>query len=111
MPIICSRPDSSEVSMKGIDTRIAIQGMAASFRTGSQSESRLDKLTFKENAAGTGPGNAQRYFVETDLSFSTYGARNERVAVVVKNKHTGEVIREIPSKEMQKLHVHLDMLI
>jgi len=52
-----------------------------------------------------------RPFVETELSFSTYGARDERIAVVVKNKHTGEVIREIPSEEMQKLHVHLDMLI
>jgi len=30
---------------------------------------------------------------------------------VVKNQETGEVIREIPSKEMQKLHVHLDMLV
>lgn len=97
--------------MNSIDTRIAIAGMAASKETGSQSRHSLVKMSVKENAAGTGPGNAQRYPVETDLSFSTYGPRNERVAVVVKNKHTGEIIREIPSKEMQKLHVHLDMLV
>ena len=96
--------------MKGIDTRIAIQGMAASFRTGSKSESRSEKLPVKDTAVKPAPNNNHLNPVQTDVSFSTYGTKNEHLAVVVTNRETGEVIREYPSKEMQKLHVHLDML-
>ena len=96
--------------MKGIDTRIAIQGMAASFRTGSQSESRSEKLPVKDTAVKPTSNNNHLNPVQTDVSFSTYGTKNEHLAVVVTNRETGEVIRELPTKEMQKLHVHLDML-
>lgn len=96
--------------MNSIDTCIAIGGMAASVGTRSQSESHPGKLSTKDAAAKSGPGNTRLNPVQTEVSFSTYGSRNERIAVVVKNKDTGEVIREIPSKEPQKLHVHLDML-
>ena len=96
--------------MKGIDTRIAIQGMAASFRTGSQSESRSEKLPVKDTAVNPAPNSNHLDPVQTDVSFSTYGTKNEHLAVVVTNRETGEVIRELPTKEMQKLHVHHDML-
>jgi uncharacterized FlaG/YvyC family protein len=49
--------------------------------------------------------------VQKEASFKTYGSNNSRIAIVVKYKETGEVISEFPSKEMQKLHAHLDMLI
>ena len=96
--------------MNNINTRIAIGGMAASVGTRSQSESHPGKLSTKDVAAKSGPGSNQINPVQTEASFSTYGSRNERIAIVVKNQATGEVIREIPSKEMQKLHAHLDML-
>jgi len=38
------------------------------------------------------------------LEFSTYGAKGDRIAVVVADKETGEVIREIPAKEIQNLY-------
>ena len=47
---------------------------------------------------------------ETSASFSFYGSRNERVAIVLKDKETGKVIHEIPSKNIQELHVWLDKM-
>lgn len=42
--------------------------------------------------------------MNVNLSFSTYGEQGEHIAVVVADKETGEVIREIPSKEIQDLY-------
>lgn len=97
--------------MKGIDTRIAIQGMAANFGARSTSEPQLRKLPVKDTASKSGIDNAQLDPVQTEASFKTYGSNNSRIAIVVKNKETGAVISEFPSKEMQKLHAHLDMRI
>lgn len=44
------------------------------------------------------------------ISFSTYGKNNERISVVVKDKETGEVIREMPAEELQRLHVKMEEL-
>jgi uncharacterized FlaG/YvyC family protein len=96
--------------MNSIDNSIAIRGMASRVGARSQSESHSGKPPVKDSAIKSGPGNTRLNPVQTEVSFSTYGSRNERIAVVVKNKDTGEVIREIPCKELQKLHVHLDML-
>ena len=96
--------------MNSIDTQIVIGEMAASIGAGAKSESPSGKPPVKDTATKSGHGNTQLNPVPTEVSFSTYGSRNERIAVVVKNKDTGDVIREIPSKEMQKLHVHLDVL-
>jgi len=45
------------------------------------------------------------------LSFSTYGKNGENVAVVVREKDTGKIIREIPPKELQNLYTKLGELI
>jgi flagellar protein FlaG len=45
------------------------------------------------------------------LSFSTYGEKGEDISVTVTDKNTGNVIREIPSKEIQALHTKLGELI
>jgi uncharacterized FlaG/YvyC family protein len=42
--------------------------------------------------------------MNVSLEFSRYGDRGERIAVVVSDKATREVIREIPSKEIQHLY-------
>ena len=109
MPIIYSKPDSLEFPMDSIDTRIATVGIAR-IGAGVKSELHSGKPPVTDTATKSSPGNTQFNPVQTEVSFSTYGYRNERTAIVVKNKDTGEVIREIPSKEMQKLHVHLDVL-
>jgi uncharacterized FlaG/YvyC family protein len=44
------------------------------------------------------------------LQYSLYGAHNEKVAVKVVNRETGDVIREIPPKEMQALQAKMSEL-
>jgi uncharacterized FlaG/YvyC family protein len=43
--------------------------------------------------------------MNVSLEFSTYGENGEKIAVVVAD--TGEVIREIPSKEIQNLYAKM----
>lgn len=44
------------------------------------------------------------------LEFTTYGTHGDKFAVVVADKATGEVIREIPSRELQELYAKMDEL-
>ncbi len=44
------------------------------------------------------------------LQYFFYGAHDEKVAVKVINKETGDVIREIPPKEMQALQLKMSEL-
>jgi uncharacterized FlaG/YvyC family protein len=45
------------------------------------------------------------YFDITNISiqYKMYGDKSNRVAVEIVNKDTGDVIREIPSKELQRI--------
>jgi flagellar protein FlaG len=45
------------------------------------------------------------------LSFSRYGNKGEDVSVIVTDRDTGKVIREIPPKEIQDLHTKIGELI
>ena len=45
------------------------------------------------------------------LSFSRYGNKGEDISVIVTDKDTGKVIREIPPKEIQDLHTKIGELI
>ena len=100
-----------KTSMDSIDTRIAIGRMATSIGAQAKSEPHREKLPARDTPVKSGPDRKQLNPVQTDVSYSTYGSHNEHIAVVITNRDTGEVVREIPSEEMQKLHVHLDMLI
>ncbi|HLA27706.1 MAG TPA: flagellar protein FlaG [Syntrophales bacterium] len=48
--------------------------------------------------------------MNVSLQFTTYGDSGENIAVVVADKGTGEVIREIPSKEIQQLYAKMNEL-
>jgi len=45
------------------------------------------------------------------LSFSRYGNKGEEISVIVTDKDTGKVIREIPPKDIQDLHTKIGELI
>jgi flagellar protein FlaG len=45
------------------------------------------------------------------LQYSLYGENSERISVKVVDKGTGDVIREIPSKEMQSLQAKMSELV
>ncbi len=48
--------------------------------------------------------------MNVSMAFTTYGAGGNKFAVVVTDKATGEVIREIPSRELQELYTKMDDL-
>ena len=108
---IMFKTDASEISMNSIETLITINGMTGSVGGTSQSNSHPVKLQAKDTFTQSAHHHAESHPLQTDISFSTYGSRNEHLAVVVTNKETGKVIREVPSQEMQKLHVHLDVVV
>ena len=41
------------------------------------------------------------------LQYSTYGPHGENIAIAVVNKETGELIREIPPKELRSLYAKM----
>jgi uncharacterized FlaG/YvyC family protein len=47
--------------------------------------------------------------MNVSLAFTTYGG-GDKFAVVIADKVTGEVIREIPSRELQELYTKMDEL-
>lgn len=49
--------------------------------------------------------------MNVSLQYSFYGAEGEKVAVKVVNRVTGDVIREIPSREMQVLQTKMSELV
>ncbi len=48
--------------------------------------------------------------MNVSLAYTTYGDRGEKIAVIVADKETGEVIREIPSREFQELYAKMNEL-
>ena len=48
--------------------------------------------------------------MNVSLQYSTYGESGEKIAVTVVNKDTGEVVREIPAKELQNLYAKMSEL-
>ena len=49
--------------------------------------------------------------MNVSLQFSLYGENDNKIAVKVVNKDTGNVIREIPAKEMQALQYKMSELV
>ena len=45
-----------------------------------------------------------------NLAFSTYGEKSKKTAIIVSEKETGKLIREIPPEELQQLHVKMEEL-
>ena len=49
--------------------------------------------------------------MNVSLKFSTYGENDERTAIIVTEKETDKVIREIPPKELQQLYMKMHELV
>jgi len=49
--------------------------------------------------------------LDVSLAFSTYGSHNDQVSIVLTEKATGKVIREIPSKDLQSLYTKMQELV
>ena len=81
---------------------------------------QVKELAPKANAADSGTAASNEKIIQmiqemksqinmmnVGLEFSTYGNNGEKIAVVVTDKESGEVIREIPSKELQRLYAKM----
>ena len=49
--------------------------------------------------------------MNVSLKYFTYGDSGERIAIAVVNTITGEVVREIPSKELRALYAKMNELV
>jgi flagellar protein FlaG len=49
--------------------------------------------------------------LSVSLQFSTYGKNNSQICIVVTEKETGKIIREIPSKELQALSAKMSEVV
>ena len=49
--------------------------------------------------------------MNVSLTYFTYGDSGERIAIAVVNTITGEVVREIPSKELRGLYAKMNELV
>ncbi|MBW2644622.1 MAG: flagellar protein FlaG [Deltaproteobacteria bacterium] len=45
-----------------------------------------------------------------NIAFSTYGEKDKNISIIVSEKETGTLIREIPPEELQRLHVKMEEL-
>jgi flagellar protein FlaG len=54
---------------------------------------------------------AQIDVMNSSLSFQAYGKNNDKCAIIVSDRTTGKVIREIPPKEVQQMQAKFDELI
>ncbi|MCK9362285.1 MAG: flagellar protein FlaG [Syntrophales bacterium] len=79
-------------------------GVDTSSRNKAEEEVAPSKSQIREMVAEM---QGQIDSMNVSLSFSTYGEKGEHMAVVVADKETGEVIREIPSKEIQRLYAKM----
>ena len=49
--------------------------------------------------------------MNVSLKYFTYGGSGERIAIAIVNTSTGEVVREIPTKELQALYAKMNELV
>jgi flagellar protein FlaG len=106
------KPASISTGVTGIDVNTVLgpappaqknEGAPETSSGGSVTPEQINQMT-KAIEARLGP-------TSISLNFTPYGNNNEKMAVVVSDKQSGEVIREIPPKELQDLYVKIDELI
>jgi len=49
--------------------------------------------------------------MDISLKFSTYGKNNDKMSVTVVEKQSGEIVREIPPEEVQRLQTRMEEII
>ena len=49
--------------------------------------------------------------MNVSLKFSTYGEKNDKISVTVIEKKSGEIVREIPPEEFQRLQTRMEEVI
>lgn len=76
----------------------------------SQASSEVPQTNNKEIKQVVEKMQEQIDSMNVSLQYSTYGAHGEKIAIAVVNKETGELIREIPPKELRSLYAKMTEL-
>lgn len=102
----------SNVNAAGTAVR-AIPSTGLAHGTGAPQELSQKPAPLSSEAANQALQQIQSHMesMNIGLSFSRYGNKGEEISVIVTDKDTGKVIREIPPKDIQELHTKLGELI
>jgi flagellar protein FlaG len=102
MSISASTIPGASSTQKGYADNVTMGGNRARLSDTTESADQQREQTEKvQKSVG------QRHF---SIAFSTYGRNNEKISVTLTDIETGEVIREIPPEEIQRLSVKLGEL-
>jgi len=105
----------SAVDMSGIPNSASVKGVAP----GATAEPVRSAPKTSENGEAN-PAQLKRMVenmqshldsMNVSLEYSMYGNNDSKIAIKVVNKGTGEVIREIPTKEIQALQSKMSEMI
>jgi flagellar protein FlaG len=108
-----------EVNISAVDTSGAIIGASVAVM---EPRTQVDSSQTHPTSDGNGEANQQEIkkvvekmqeqidSMNISLQYSTYGVHGEKIAIAVVNKETGELIREIPPKELRSLYTKMSEL-
>lgn len=107
------------MNVRTVDVNGAIAGVSA---VAMEPRMQADSSQTHPTSGGNGAANQQEIkqvvakmqeqidSMNISLQYSTYGDHGEKIAIAVVNKETGELIREIPPKELRSLYTKMSEL-
>ncbi len=115
-----TREGVKEVNIGAVDMNIAIAGASVAVTNAprpqgdssqtQQSSGRGAAANSEELKRMVGKMQDQIDSMNVSLQYSTYGDNGEKIAVTIVNKETGQVVREIPAKELQDMYTKMSQL-
>jgi uncharacterized FlaG/YvyC family protein len=101
LPVPATEPGSARAASKKKDESFSHPGAEAQRSPSSAVETKELLAKIQNHLNG----------MNISVTFSTYGEKDDRTAVVVKERETGKLIREIPPEELQTLHEKMQELL
>lgn len=105
----------SNINARSNLLQIAMPGSASNItdEQGSSTAAPVESIALSSEAVKEMIAQIQSQLesMNISLSFSRYGKNDNSISVVVTEKNTGKVIREIPPEELQNLYTKLGELI
>lgn len=105
--------ETSVVADKTTGTALPLRSVSKQgSSTGQQQQTAQTAQPLDINATRELAERIQQYLdtMNINIAFSTYGGDN-KISITVMNKETGEIIRQIPPEELQRLHMKMEELI
>ena len=112
MDVIEVNAESSEILESSANKPAASGSPRAEEDDGKTSESETREPVSNQQAKEL-TEKLQGYIdrMNINIAFSTYGKKNKNLAIIVSEKETGKLIREIPPEELQQLQVKMEEMV